>query len=737
MSNRTLSFVIVLFLFLIGAATLSAESVSLIELNKLNKQQYLEVARMGLDIIERHESSLLVVGWPRDLEKLESAAIPYEVKVGDLSKMYSSRNSASATMGGYMTFSEIVDQLDLLSLFYPWIMTTKFSIGQTVEGREQWVVKISDNPNVDEDEPELFYISLIHAREPNGASALLYFMEYLLANYGTNSEVTDIVDNREIYFLAVQNPDGYVYNETTDPSGGGMWRKNRRDNGGGIYGVDLNRNYGYKWGYNDLGSSGDSTSETYRGPGPFSEPETQNVRDFVLSRNFTIIRNFHTYSNLELWPWGYDRYLTDKEEFYQNAGDSMTMFNAYTPGAGWRLYPTNGESDDWAWGDTLTKPRIISFTCEIGNSVDGFWPDPSRIATLNSENLWPNLFLARIADNPYIIGPPDLPNTTAPPTSTGNYVVNWSTLDTVNTPVAWEVEECSDQQIVTDDAEADYGYWELDRMALSSTRAYSGTFSWHSVNGNRAAHMLTSNGTYEVQANDSLSYMIWFDIEQGWDYFYTQVSTDNGLSYESIPNNFTTNDDPNGQNAGNGVTGTSGGNWVEAQFDLSAYEGERIKIRLAYFTDDWIVNEGIYIDDFNKVELFDTKVQLAAATADDSISIAAQPEGDFWYHVRGTDAQGQVSHWSNLAKVTVSASTGCCLADRGNVNDDLEDKVNISDVTFLVDYLFGIPAGAAPACLEEGNVNGDPEEKINVSDVTYLIAYLFNVPSGPAPPACP
>ena len=91
-----------------------------------------------------------------------------------------------------------------------------------------------------------------------------------------------------------------------------MWRKNRRDNGGGSYGVDLNRNWGFNWGYNNIGSSGSPSSETYRGTAPFSEPETEAVRQFCNAHIFSIVLNFHSYSNLMLYswsipyaPWGY------------------------------------------------------------------------------------------------------------------------------------------------------------------------------------------------------------------------------------------------------------------------------------------------------------------------------------------------------------------------------------------------------------------------------------------------
>ena len=90
---------------------------------------------------------------------------------------------------------------------------------------------------------------------------------------------------------------------------------------------------------------------------------------------------------------------------------------------------------------------------------------------------------------------------------------------------------------------------------------------------------------------------------------------------------------------------------------------------------------------------------------------------------------------SKNGKVLVDVS--CCLFNRGNVNNDFEDKVNVSDLTFLVEYLFSPTAGQTPVCTEEANVNGDPDEKVNITDVTFLVDYLFGVPTGPGPAACP
>ena len=132
------------------------------------------------------------------------------------------------------------------------------------------MVELSDHPGVDEGEPEVLITSVHHAREPAGLTTVLYTLWYLLEQYGADPEVTYLLDHRRLFVVPVLNPDGYVYNETTNPNGGGYWRKNRRNNGGS-FGVDLNRNYGYEWGYDDVGSSPSPSSETYPGPAPFSD----------------------------------------------------------------------------------------------------------------------------------------------------------------------------------------------------------------------------------------------------------------------------------------------------------------------------------------------------------------------------------------------------------------------------------------------------------------------------------
>ncbi len=209
------------------------------------------------------------------------------------------------SLGGYLTLNELMAELDSMHLHYPNLITARQTIDsfETYEGRNIYYVKISDNPEIDENEPEIMYASLTHAREPMGMQQLIYYMWYLLENYDTDAEIRYLVDNCQMYFAPCVNPDGYRYNQQTDPNGGGMWRKNRRNVNNTDYGIDLNRNYGYQWGYDNIGSSPSPSSMTYRGSAPFSEPETLAMKWFAENHNIQLILDYHTYSDVLLYPW--------------------------------------------------------------------------------------------------------------------------------------------------------------------------------------------------------------------------------------------------------------------------------------------------------------------------------------------------------------------------------------------------------------------------------------------------
>jgi carboxypeptidase T len=349
-----------------------------------------------------------VFAYPEDLELLRAEGYQYEIIYENFEKFQAER-SGNRSMGGYHTYAEIVAFLDSIHTAHPDITTAKFSIGQSIEGRDLWCIKVSDNPEVDENEPEIYFNGLIHAREPMGMETCLYTLDYLTTNYGIASDATTAVNGYELYFLPCQNPDGYEYNRQTNPNGGGMWRLNRRHNSNGTYGVDLNRNYGWTWGYDNDGSSPTPGDETYRGTAAFSEPETECVRQFFDAHHFIISLDYHTYGDDILKPWGTHSYdgdgLTQHDALYNMLLDSMAYWihsvnNVwYTTGTCWQVlgYNVNGGSFDWEYGDTLQKGRVFGLTTEIGNSSDYFWAPASRILPLSRENHAANMFLIRIA----------------------------------------------------------------------------------------------------------------------------------------------------------------------------------------------------------------------------------------------------------------------------------------------------------------------------------------------------
>ena len=333
------------------------------------------------------------------LNRQKMTALEKQSQLKNSAKTYGVTGFEFGSMGGFYTFDEIVAELDSMRFLYPTIISEKDSIGESIEGRALWAVKISDNPDQGEDEAQVCFDALMHAREGASMSTVMYFMNYLLENYGKDSVVTYLVDNREIYFVPCLNPDGYEYNRKTNPSGGGMWRKNRRINGNGSYGIDLNRNFTIGWAWDNDGSSPDGYSETYRGTAALSEPESNYFTEFIKSKSIKTHINYHTYSNIILYPWSYiaDR-PPDSTILFEYARD-MSEYNGYNYGGGDAIgYFANGTQSDWMYGEETGKNKIFSFVVEVGTSGDGFWAAENRIIPLAEANIGSNLYLCWVSD---------------------------------------------------------------------------------------------------------------------------------------------------------------------------------------------------------------------------------------------------------------------------------------------------------------------------------------------------
>lgn len=314
---------------------------------------------------------------------------------------------AKGDLGNYHTYYEMLTEMQALAAANPGIMKI-INLGPAWEkannvagaDRDLIAIKISDNVDLDENEPQVLLDAAHHAREIITPEIIISVVNKLISGYNSDDpEMKYLVNERETYLVPIVNPDGHNYVANVN----GLWRKNRHKYGN-YYGADLNRNYGYHWG--EAGASTSPSQDTYRGSAAFSEPETAIMRDFARTKSFVFNISYHSYSNLILFPWGYDGSVVNPDRAtYEQLSDSMAAVNGYNYGTPveW-LYDASGGSFDWHYGDT-SKPQTLGFSPEIGTSSDGFAPPESRRIALINENVPNCLFLIRQADDPYLKRP--------------------------------------------------------------------------------------------------------------------------------------------------------------------------------------------------------------------------------------------------------------------------------------------------------------------------------------------
>jgi hypothetical protein len=648
-------------------STLAAGSVSatqLLRVTPADKAQYLKLLQVAP---EAGDEGAVVRGaaveFPADegrAAQLTSLGFTVEVAVADLEGFYASRLGHLRDYGGYHTYTTAIQAMDALAAAHPTIMSQKFSIGTTIEGRSLWVYKISSSPNSDNGNPEIFFNGYIHAREPIGCEVVLDLATTLANGYGSDSRITNIVNTRQIYIEPVVNPDGVQYNATTNPNGGGMWRKNRRHNSDGSYGVDLNRNFGYMWGYDNEGSSPYGGDETYRGTSAFSEAETAGMRDFVNAHDFTIAVNNHSFGGHELFPWGYDDLHPLDYDTFLALGRMHRATSGYNVATAWEiLYQTNGDANDWMYGEQGTKPKIFGFIPEIGNDSDGFWPAQARIPALVAENHEPNLHFCELADDPYRILQPGWPQVNSPDSVSTTFTLNWTVPnpDPDNPARVWNLIEATGATVGADNLEgANQSRWTADGWTWSTARSHSATHSFWSGNLDGQNDVLISRRGHRVQAGEQLRFWTWYQLENAYDYGYVEVST-NGRNFTPLAGSITTNSDPNNRNFGNGITGSSGG-WVQATFNLALYTNQVIWVRFRYNSDAYTAYEGWYVDDIEPSDLFATETVVGNGLLNAQHTFTNHPLGTFDYLAQAVDGEGDQSVWGPPRQVTVANLAG-------------------------------------------------------------------------------
>jgi len=344
--------IIFLILFIVS---INAQTYKKIEI-KLNSPRDIELLdKSGIDLegaISLKEMTAKLYVSEAELKKVNMLGLSYNILIDDWNKYYNSLHTLTnpeikqileqnknqygvtgfgyGSMGGFYTFDEVNAQLDSMYAHFPGLITQKQSIGTSAGGRPIYMVKLTNN-SIIQAKPQASYLAIHHAREPMGMECLIYFMYYLLENYNSNSSIKYLVDNRELYFVLVCNPDGYEYNRSTNPSGGGMWRKNRKDNGDGTFGVDLNRNYGPTdyWNAPNGGSSTVTSDDTYRGTAPFSENETAAFKNYYAAHKFKNSISYHTYGNDIVYPYVALIHETADSLYFREYARDMTGYNGY------------------------------------------------------------------------------------------------------------------------------------------------------------------------------------------------------------------------------------------------------------------------------------------------------------------------------------------------------------------------------------------------------------------------
>ncbi|GIE91673.1 carboxypeptidase T [Actinoplanes regularis] len=388
-----------------AAAVDEAESAAYEVYDVRTAAQRNAIARTGAAIDSVEHAVVQITATPAEVRRLQRQGFTVE----PVNRVLDFPSADSA----YHNYAEMIADVNAIVAKYPAI-AAKRVIGKSYEGRDIVAVKVSDNVATDEAEPEVLYDANHHAREHITVEQALYVMHQFTDGYATDSRIKTIVDSREIWIVPSVNPDGSEYDIATGSYR--SWRKNRQPNSGSsAVGTDLNRNYSYNWGCCG-GSSGTKSSETYRGASAFSAPEARVVRDFVASRvvggtqQIKAAMDFHSYSELVLWPYGYTTANTatgmtaDDYNALSTLGRQMAATNSYTPEQSSDLYIADGVLLDWLWGTY----KIFAYTFEMypkSSSGGGFYPPGSVITAQTARNREAALQLAEIADCPYrVIG---------------------------------------------------------------------------------------------------------------------------------------------------------------------------------------------------------------------------------------------------------------------------------------------------------------------------------------------
>ncbi|NJP32600.1 M14 family metallopeptidase [Micromonospora thermarum] len=359
----------------------------------VNPDQLEKLRHAGVDLGHDHagtdrsgQTRIETVLSKRQAARLAGQGVKLEVKkVRGKDASQALREQAAAGWSAFRSYSEpggIRDEITATAARYP-RLTKVETIGRSVQGKPILAVKVTKDAKKVRDgkRPAVLYASTQHAREWITPEMTRRLMHHVLDNYGSDPEITRLVDTTELWFLPVANPDGYDHTFTP---GNRLWRKNLRDNDGDgrittADGVDLNRNFSYKWGYDNEGSSPDPNSDTYRGPGPNSEPETKALDQLFRRVGFEFFVNYHSAAQLLLYGVGWQVSTPTPDDVIYEAmagDDAHPAVPGYDPDISAELYTTNGDTDTHAtvrYGTLGFTPEMSTCQAAAASDPDDEW----------------------------------------------------------------------------------------------------------------------------------------------------------------------------------------------------------------------------------------------------------------------------------------------------------------------------------------------------------------------------
>lgn len=694
----------------IPALVFAGEIYSLMSFTPASDSQAELFSRLGFDVVQHYsDGSVDFVAGSSERTLLLENGLLAETRIPDMEGYYRALNGTSRSMGGFYTWTEIDAWIDSLVAANPSIAVAQ-SIGNSYQGRPQMVVKLSVNNTFGADDPTManaWYDGLIHAREGASMRNIRYWMMWLCSNYQRNGfcgyQATWILENREIWCLPCNNVDGWVYNETTSPGGGGMHRKNMNWSAGGN-GIDLNRNWSVAWG--GSGSSGDPSSETYRGTGPISEPEASNIDTFWQSHEPDQMHSTHAYANALIYPWGWTDDPTTHAAQYTTQGNMMVQWGTgedHYPSA--QFYYASGNTRDHAYG----LYGAMSWNHETGASFAGFWPSATEVVKLSRRNLRSYLVTACLAGCPYDPHEPGVPVVSPIGTVTPPFTVNWSDASDAD---YYALQRLDGYEILLDD-NGDSGPFDRVNWIMTTAQHHSGTQCYVS-NGTGS---MTWQETVTVPASGGARISFW---------------SMQSITPESYQGAFSYSPDGGANWYYLQTFGRNDMTWRLNVHELDEFQGKTVMLRWESYGSSSSCK--LYIDDI-KVDVWDSNTIQADNIPSSQYSVTGVSNGDHWFRVWAVDnsfgpgwpsepvlAQVSGSSAENFSEGITPAVSSLGLVTPNPVTDTAVIPVNLS------------PADAAGVSLRifdlSGRIVADLSSSLSESGFSNIVWNAEEIPSG-------